>query len=181
MTSTPATFYTIGHSNRPLEEFLRLLAAVEIATVVDVRKIPQSRAHPQFGRPALEASLTAAGRGYVHMPVLGGRRGVLREVAPELNGWWKIASFHNFADYALTAEFRDGLAQLQALGHAARCALMCSEAVWWRCHRRIIADHLLNEGECVVHILGAGRQEPASLSDGARRDSHGRLTYPALV
>ncbi len=102
-----------------------------------------------------------------------------RDVAPAVNGFWENDSFHNYADYALGEDFRAGLARLRALGHARRCAIMCAEAVWWRCHRRIIADYLIAAGETVLHIMGPGKIEPAHMTEGAHRDAAGRLTYPA--
>jgi len=100
-------------------------------------------------------------------------------VPTELNAFWKNRSFHNYADYATTDEFRGGLARLQRLGHTTTCVIMCAEAVWWRCHRRIIADYLLTCGEVVLHILGPGRIEPAHLTDGARIRVDGSVVYPA--
>jgi uncharacterized protein (DUF488 family) len=101
-------------------------------------------------------------------------------VPPEVNAFWQNASFHNYADYALSESFRQGLAHLREIGHANRCAIMCAEAVWWRCHRRIISDYLLSEGELVFHILGPGHIEPAHMNEGARVEGE-RVIYPALI
>jgi uncharacterized protein (DUF488 family) len=174
-------FFTIGHSNRSLEEFAALLAAAEIGLVADVRKMPMSRANPQFNRDRLTEALAATGIGYEHMAALGGLRGRARSQAPGLNGLWTNASFHNYADHALSAEFRAGLAHLRDAGRDRRCAVMCSEAVWWRCHRRIVADHLIAAGETVFHILGQGRLEPARLTPGAVVEAGGTVVYPACA
>ncbi|HEU4666002.1 MAG TPA: DUF488 domain-containing protein [Dokdonella sp.] len=171
-------FFTIGHSDRSLADFIALLRASAIERVVDVRRMPGSRTHPQFDADVLSASLADAGIAYEHAAALGGRRGKV-EVAPDVNAYWSNRSFHNYADYALTAPFRAGLAHLLDAGHSNRCAIMCSEAVWWRCHRRIIADHLLAAGEAVAHIIGAGRVEPARLTPGAEVRADGAVVYPA--
>ncbi|HEY6940505.1 DUF488 domain-containing protein [Dokdonella sp.] len=171
-------FFTIGHSNRSLDRFIELLRESDIGRVVDVRRMPGSKAHSQFDQDALSASLDGAGIAYEHVAALGGRRGKA-DVPPQVNAYWTNRSFHNYADYALTAPFRAALVHLLDAGHASRCAVMCSEAVWWRCHRRIVADHLLAAGESVVHILGAGRVEPARLTPGAEIRTDGAVVYPA--
>jgi uncharacterized protein (DUF488 family) len=172
-------FFTIGHSTRPLAEFLELLGESRIGVLADVRAFAASRTNPQYGGEALDAALAAQGVGYVHIPALGGRRGRQASVAPETNALWREQSFHNYADYALGAEFRGGLDALRHLGTDRRCAVMCAEAVWWRCHRRIITDHLLAAGETVFHILGRGHVEPARLTPGASIGVDGTVTYPA--
>jgi uncharacterized protein (DUF488 family) len=171
-------FFTIGHSTRLLAEFLGLLAAAEVALVVDVRTVPRSRRNPQYNADALPAALAAAGLAYQHLPELGGLRGRQSEIAPQVNGLWENASFHNYADYALSPDFAAGLVRLRRLGHAKRCAIMCAEAVWWRCHRRIIADHLIAAGESVRHIMGAHHTEPAKLTTGAQVRPDGTVVYP---
>jgi uncharacterized protein (DUF488 family) len=171
-------FFTIGHSTRPAEEFVALLKAAEVDLVVDVRTVPRSRMNPQFNRDVLPASLGAHGVAYEHLPSLGGLRATQPGVSPEVNAFWDNASFHNYADYAMSEEFRLGLRNLRELGHAARSSVMCAEAVWWRCHRRIIADYLLAAGEEVVHILGPGHVERAQLTPAARVGPDGLLTYP---
>jgi uncharacterized protein (DUF488 family) len=175
----PYPFFTVGHSTRPIEEFAALLKAAEIKLVVDVRTVPRSRTNPQFDRDVLPASLSPQGVAYEHLPELGGLRGPRRDISPEANAFWENASFHNYADYAMTGEFRSGLEKLRALGHEARSAVMCAEAVWWRCHRRIITDYLIAAGEEVFHILGAGHIEPARMTPAARLGPAGALTYPA--
>lgn len=171
-------YHTIGHSTLPIEAFVERLQAAGVTRVIDVRTIPRSRTNPQYNRDLLPDSLAAHGIGYQHMASLGGRRNLQRDVAPEVNGFWDNRSFHNYADYALQPAFRDGLAQLREIGQREPCTVMCSEAVWWRCHRRIIADHLLAAGETVRHIM-ADRIEDAKLTPGARVDAHGVVTYPA--
>ena len=174
----PKPFFTIGHSTRPIEEFAALLKAAEIELVVDVRTVPRSRTNPQFNRDVLPASLAPHGVAYEHLPELGGLRGLQRNVSPDVNAFWDNASFHNYADYAMSAEFRSGLEKLRELGRATRSAVMCAEAVWWRCHRRIIADYLIAAGEEVLHILGPGHIEPAHMTPAARPEPNGTLTYP---
>ena len=146
-----------------------------------MRTVPRSRTNPQFNRETLPQALAPFGTGYEHIAALGGLRGKSRDVAPAINGFWENASFHNYADYAMSDEFHAALAHLRELGHAQPCAIMCAEAVWWRCHRRIIADYLLAAGETVRHIMGPGKIEPAHMTEGARPDASGHLTYPALV
>ena len=171
-------FFTIGHSTRPIEAFVALLTAAEVRLVVDVRTVPRSRANPQFNRDALPASLVAHGIAYEHLGSLGGLRGTQRGVSPEVNAFWENASFHNYADYAMGEEFRSGLRTLRELGHGARSSVMCAESLWWRCHRRIIADYLIVSGEEVFHILGPGHIEPAHLTAAARLGPNEMLTYP---
>jgi uncharacterized protein (DUF488 family) len=172
-------FFTIGHSTRSIEDFVALLANAEVATVVDVRTVPRSRTNPQFNRDTLPDALAPFQVGYRHIAALGGLRGKERDVAPEQNGFWRVQSFHNYADYALSEPFRAGLAELRALGHERRCAIMCAEAVWWRCHRRIIADYLIAAGETVLHILTGDRIEPAHMTEAAKLQADGSLVYPA--
>jgi len=171
-------FYTVGHSTRTIEEFLKLLRAAEVTLVADIRSVPRSRTNPQYNKDTLPESLAALQVGYAHIAELGGLRGKANTVQPELNGLWENRSFHNYADYALTPSFRSGLDQLIALGREQRCAMMCSEAVWWRCHRRIVADHLIARGERVFHLMGANRVEPAKLTEGARVQENGVVIYP---
>ena len=177
MMSEP--FFTIGHSTRTLDEFLGLLHASGIVRVVDVRKLPGSTRYPQFDQDALAASLEASGIGYEHAKDLTGRRPVSRDVPFEVNAWWENRSFHNYADHAQSQEFSRTLDHLRERGRAERTAFLCSEAVWWRCHRRIIADHLLARGETVHHILGPDHVDPAQLSRGAVVGPDRGVTYPA--
>lgn len=174
-------FFTIGHSTRPLPEFVELLRSQDIGLVVDVRTVPRSRTNPQYNRDVLPETLARYQIAYEHIPALGGLRRKSKDVAASVNAFWENQSFHNFADYALTEAFHAGLAQLLALGHERRCAIMCSEAVWWRCHRRIIADYLIAAGETVFHILSKDRADPARMTEAARSGPNKSLTYPAAA
>lgn len=173
------TFFTIGHSTRSIGEFIDLLAAFEIGLVVDVRTVPRSRTNPQYNREALGTSLSASQIAYEHIAELGGLRPRSRDIAPRVNGFWENQSFHNYADYAMSAGFQSGLARLRELGNVRPCVVMCAEAVWWRCHRRIITDYLLAAGEQVFHILGPGKIVQATLTKAARPQPVGTLTYPS--
>jgi uncharacterized protein (DUF488 family) len=172
-------FFTIGHSTRSVAELVDLLRPAEVGLVVDVRTVPRSRANPQFNRDALPDSLARHQIGYEHIAALGGLRGKQRFAEPSPNGFWENDSFRNYADYALTPGFRTGLARLRELGAERRAAIMCAEAVWWRCHRRIIADYLLAAGEAVFHILGPHKIEEARMTPAARPAPGGGLLYPA--
>lgn len=172
-------FFTIGHSNHTSAEFTELLRAHDIGLVVDVRRFPGSTRYPQFNEDALLSTLTEAGIGFRRAQGLTGRRPASKDIAPGVNGWWRNRNFHNYADHALSEEFCSALDDLRERGREHRATVMCSEAVWWRCHRRIIADHLLARGEEVVHILGRKRGEAASLTSGAVIGNTGDVTYPA--
>lgn len=169
--------FTIGHSNRPVAELIALLCEAGADLVADIRAFPRSRANPQFNGPALQEALAGSGIHYRYLPGLGGRRHARTGDSP--NTLWRNESFRAYADYAGTAEFRAALEELCALTGEHRCAIMCAEAVWWRCHRRIVADYLLAAGLEVVHILGPGKLTPATLTPGAQRSSAGGLAYPA--
>ncbi len=171
-------FFTIGHSTHTLPEFAALLGESGIDLLADVRSVPRSRANPQFNADTLPAALAAYAIGYERIAALGGLRSHRKDAPPSPNGWWENASFRNYADYALGAAFHEGLRALQALGTRHRCAIMCAEVLWWRCHRRIIADYLLVAGEQVFHIIGNGKIEPATLTPAAVRQADGSLTYP---
>ncbi len=172
-------FFTIGHSNRSIADFLALLGEAGVEVVVDIRKMPMSRAHPHFNGAALSGALAGAGIGYEHEAALGGLRGRAEALPAAVNGSWTDRSFHNYADYALSQPFRLGLERLLALGRERRAAIMCSEAVWWRCHRRIVADYLIAGGKTVFHIMGPGRIERARLTQGALVQPDGTVLYPA--
>ncbi|MGH6743133.1 MAG: DUF488 family protein [Bradyrhizobium sp.] len=172
-------FYTIGHGTRPLGEFVDLLQSVEVTLLADVRTVPRSRTNPQYNSDALPQSLEAFGIVYEHMAALGGLRGRMREVAPQVNAFWENQSFHNYADYAMSDRFRAGLAHLRKLGETQTCAIMCAETVWWRCHRRIITDYLLAAGERVFHVLAPGKVEAAAINEAAVPQGADVLTYPA--
>jgi uncharacterized protein (DUF488 family) len=173
-------FFTIGHSTRSLDEFEKLLRGADIALVADIRTVPRSRTNPQFNKDTLPGALAALDIAYEHMAALGGLRGKARTLPADIHGFWTNESFHNYADYALSEPFHVGLAHLIAEGHERRSAMMCSEAVWWRCHRRIVADYLLARGETVFHIMGEGRLEPARLTEGAVVQPDGTVIYPGL-
>jgi uncharacterized protein (DUF488 family) len=175
------TFFTIGHSTRTIAEFVDLLRDSAVDFVVDVRSIPCSRTNPQFNRDSLPASLAPWQIGYEHIAELGGLRGKTRGKETSPNGYWRVASFRNYADYALTPPFAVGFAQLRDLGNHHCCAIMCAEVLWWRCHRRIIADYLLAAGECVLHILGPGQVDEAKLTPGALLRDDGMLIYPVAA
>jgi uncharacterized protein (DUF488 family) len=171
--------YTIGHSTRTIPEFGALLGESAIEVVADVRAIPRSRTNPQFNLEALPVSLEEFGIGYQHFPDLGGRRHHPRGAPPSPNTFWQNESFRNYADYAATDAFNVGFTRLRDLADGRRCAIMCSEAVWWRCHRRIISDYLLAQGVPVMHIMGPGKVEPATLTPAAQPLSDGALVYRA--
>jgi uncharacterized protein (DUF488 family) len=155
-----------------------LLAIAEVKTLADVRTVPRSRTNPQFNAETLPASLAEFGIAYRHLANLGGLRGRRKDGKESPNGYWENASFRNYADYTATQEFRAGLENLRTMGQNQSCAIMCAEAVWWRCHRRIIADYLLAAGESVFHILSPKKIEPAQLTPAARLTATGTLVYP---
>ena len=167
--STRLTVWTIGHSSRRIDEFLSLLESQGVACVADVRRHAGSRAHPHFNPNPLRAALATAGIEYFPFPDLGGRR----KARPDTdNTAWRNASFRGYADYMETLEFRSALDQLVAAATTRRTALMCSEAVWWRCHRALIADALKVEGILVLHIMDGPKvvehpfTAPARVVDG---------------
>jgi uncharacterized protein (DUF488 family) len=176
-SKTLQTIFTIGHSTRPIGEFLSLLQQVGVDLLVDVRSIPRSRTNPQFNVDVLPETLAAAGISYQHLPALGGLRHRKKGTALSLNTFWQVAAFRNYADYAATDAFRTGLDELRALSRDNCCAIMCAEAVWWRCHRRIIADYLLTQGVPVMHIMARDKIDPAKLTPGARAQADGTLLY----
>jgi len=171
-------FYTVGHSTRSISELVTLLRAGDVEHVVDVRHMPRSRINPQFNREQLPDSLAPFGISYSHSEALAGLRNRSKTVEDEVNSNWRNRSFHNYADYALSAGFREGLDELVRIGQQKVCAVMCAEAVWWRCHRRIIADHLLHRGFPVYHLMNKDSLQPAKLTDGAQSDKNNNLVYP---
>jgi uncharacterized protein (DUF488 family) len=172
-------FFTIGHSNRALDAFVELLRGAEIRLVADIRTIPRSRTNPQYNKDALPDSLAAFDISYEHIAALGGLRGKARSLPADVNGFWTNESFHNYADYALSAPFHAGLMHLLDEGRQRRCAIMCSEAVWWRCHRRIVTDYLIANGETVLHIMDGGRLGTAQLTPDAVIQPDRTIRYPA--
>jgi uncharacterized protein (DUF488 family) len=170
-----ATIWTIGHSTRPIEEFLGLLTGSRIKVIADVRSFPGSRKYPQYGKEALAATFAAHSIGYRWLQALGGRR----RVSPDSpNTAWRNASFRGYADYMSSTQFEHGLAQLLEVASKARTAMMCAEAVWWRCHRSMIADALCVRGIEVVHILDAEHSTVHPMTAPARI-VRGELTYAA--
>ena len=170
--------YTIGHSTRPIAEFVELLELAGVALVIDVRSIRRSRTNPQYNAETLPRSLAEFGIDYTPIPELGGRRSRQKSVPPQMNGYWHNRSFHNYADFAMSEEFEVGLRRLLELSEDRPCALMCAEAVWWKCHRRIIADYLLLHGRVVLHLMEKGRVEPASMTPAAVIQGK-MLVYPS--
>lgn len=144
-----------------------------------MRTVPRSRANPQYNRDTLPDALRAHGLGYTHVAALGGLRSRAKGVPPEVNAFWQNQSFHNYADYAMSPAFAAGLAELIRAGKETPCAIMCSEGLWWRCHRRIITDYLIACGHSVSHILPNGDVKPAEMTEAARPGPAGVLTYPA--
>ena len=171
------TVWTIGHSTRTAEELLAVLAAHEIEAVVDVRRFPGSRRLPQFGSAALDASLRAGGVGYRWIEALGGRR---RADPESPNDAWENDAFRGYADHTASEEFADGLFELLTIAMGMRTAVMCAELLWWRCHRRLIADVVTSLGYEVRHIRDAGPSELHVLTAPARVVD-GLLTYAAPV
>ncbi len=170
-------FYTVGHSTRSIDEFVDLLSPHQIKLVIDVRTIPRSRTNPQYNRETLAGTLATFQIAYEHSAALGGLRGRKQDIPTSVNAFWNNKSFHNYADYATTEQFRSGLSRLRVLGRSTICVVMCAEAVWWRCHRRIIADYLIAAGETVFHILGPKQVARAQITAGALLGA-GTLTYP---
>ena len=167
---------TIGHSNRPVAELVELLKANGVELLADVRTVPRSRHNPQFNRETLPETLAQAGIDYVHLPSLGGLR---RPRSDSTNTGWKNASFRGYADYMQTAEFEAALEKLAGLDGERRVAIMCAEAVPWRCHRSLISDALTARGVGVVHIMSLGTNRAHQLTSFARAEG-GRVDYPGL-
>ncbi len=165
--------WSVGHGTRTIDESIALLREHRIATVADVRSFPGSRRHPQFGKDALATSLEAAGIRYVHLPGLGGRR---RESHASPHRALRVAAFRAYADHMAGDEFRAEYARLLALAREAPTAYMCSETLWWRCHRRLLSDRLTVDGWEVVHLLGPEKTGPHRLWDVARVEG-GRIVY----
>jgi uncharacterized protein (DUF488 family) len=171
--------FTIGHSIHPIEEFIALLRQAGVEVLVDVRSVPRSRRNPQFNIETLPASLAAAGIEHRHLKSLGGLRHRPKGAPPSPNGLWQNEAFRNYADHALTEDFRKQFDQLRALAAARPTAIMCAEALWWRCHRRIIADYLILAGHTVIHIFDRAKQEQARLTPAAQPAGHDKIVYAA--
>jgi len=177
----PQPFFTVGHGTRSIEDFTALLNEAQIAHLADVRTVPRSRTNPQFNADLLPISLAHHDISHEHVAALGGLRSRQRAIHPSTNAFWDNQSFHNYADYAMSEPFGEALRRLRQLGRERRCAIMCAETVWWRCHRRIIADHLIAAGEQVFHILGPDHIEAARLTSAAKVGPDSTVTYPAAV
>jgi uncharacterized protein (DUF488 family) len=171
------TIFTIGHSTRSVPELVALLRQAEVDLLVDVRSVPRSRTNPQFNTDALPGALAGTGIEYRHIRALGGLRHKPKDAPPSPNTLWRSDPFRNYADYAMTEPFREGLAELRGLAADQVCAIMCAEAVWWRCHRRIVADYLLAADIPVAHIMAPGKIEPARLTPGALPQPDGTILY----
>jgi uncharacterized protein (DUF488 family) len=172
-----STVWTVGHSTRSEEEFLQILKAHGVQVLVDVRSFPGSRRYPQFNRVALSESLMTTGIEYRHEPRLGGRR---TPRADSHNTAWRNAQFRGYADHMETEVFRKGVEELLELAGDARVAVMCAEAVWWRCHRGLLADYLKAEGHTVVHIIDEKKSEEHPFTP-AVRIVDGELSYRGLL
>jgi len=171
------TIWTVGHSTRPIAAFIELLESAAITLVADVRRFPASRRYPQYNQGPLAETLAAASIGYRAFPMLGGRRQP-RPDSPHTA--WRNPSFRAYADYMDTEAFRQGIQQVEVLAASERIALMCSEAVWWRCHRALIADYLKVQGHNVVHLLSPAKHEPHPYTSAARI-TDGKLTYSSSL
>jgi uncharacterized protein (DUF488 family) len=167
----PKQVWTIGHSTRTLEEFLKMLDSFQIKTVADIRTYPGSRRYPHFNKELLSTSLIVQGLKYTHIPELGGRR---KPRADSTNTVWRNMAFRGYADYMETEEFRKGISQLENLAQEENVAYMCSEAVWWRCHRALVSDFLKNRGWTVYHIMSASKIEEHPFTAPAR-EAQGKL------
>jgi uncharacterized protein (DUF488 family) len=167
--------WTIGHSNRPLEQFVELLQRASVEQIADVRRFPASKAHPHFNREQLEASLAERHIGYRWFVELGGRR--TKRASASVNTAWRVEAFNAFADYMQTEEFQASLSELMSFAESRPTAIMCAEALPWRCHRRIIADALMAQGWSVFDIVGPNQTKPHSMPEFARV-ADGEVTYP---
>ena len=173
----PSVIYTIGHSTHPADTFLTLLATHGIKQLADIRTAPVSRRHPHFGKERLEAFLAQHHVRYEHFPGLGGLRTPRRD---SVNTGWRHAGFRGYADHMQTPEFQRAIEKLEEFAAVAPTTVMCAEAVWWQCHRRLLSDALLVRGVPVRHIMSAGPAKPHELSEFAR-EQDGTLIYPGLL
>jgi uncharacterized protein (DUF488 family) len=174
---TQLSVWTVGHSTRPIDEFIAALQSFSISALVDVRSYPGSRRYPQFNKPNLAASLAGVEIHYRHAPELGGRR---RAKPDSINMAWRNEMFRGYADYMDTEEFREGIERLLGLARESRTAIMCAEAVWWKCHRSLIADYLKVRGVAVLHIMGEGKSEEHPFTSAARIVK-GELSYRGVL
>jgi len=169
--------WTIGHSTLAIEDFLLALGAFDIRMLIDVRSFPGSRRYPQFNKEPLRSSLAATGIAYTHLPELGGRR---KAKPDSMNLAWRNESFRGYADYMETESFRNGIERLIKIAAEQRTAIMCAEALWWRCHRSLISDYLKVKGIEITHILGKGKSEEHPFTSAARIVD-GQLTYRGML
>ncbi|HXT10756.1 MAG TPA: DUF488 domain-containing protein [Candidatus Angelobacter sp.] len=170
----PVTIWTVGHSNRSLDQFLELLASRQIQLLADVRRFPGSRRLPHFNLENLSKSLAEAGIEYLHFPELGGRRHKSLPNSP--NTAWRNEAFRSYADFMMTPEFHAGIERLLEVARQKRTAIMCSEAVWWRCHRSLISDYLKAHGHKVLHIMSPTKTDEHPFTSAARIID-GKLSY----
>ncbi len=177
MSESKVELWTIGHSTRPIEEFIAALISFEIKDLVDVRSFPESRRYPQFNREQLRVALADVAIEYLHFHELGGRRNARPD---SLNMAWRNKMFRGYADYMESVEFRSGIARLLKVAQAGRTAIMCAEAVWWRCHRSLIADYLKAKDAKVTHIMAAGKSEAHPFTSVARI-VNGELSYRGIL
>jgi len=173
------TIYTVGHSTRSVDELIDILLAFSVTRLIDIRRIPRSQTNPQFNLDVLPNTLRDKEIAYVHLTELGGHRAKSRCIEENLNAGWERQPFHNYAGYAQSTSFQVGLHELIKMASCETCAIMCAEAVWWRCHRRIVTDYLLAYGFQVVHLFTTTKGEPASLTPFAIIDADGNVSYPA--
>lgn len=175
MKKSPApTVFTIGHSTHPIDEFVKTLKAHGVETVADIRTVPRSRHNPQFDQAVLPGLLAGAGLDYIYIKELGGLRKASKDSS---NGGWRNLSFRGYADHMQTPEFLAGLAELITLADGRQVAMMCAEAVPWRCHRSLVGDALLVRGIAVEDIMSATSRKPHTLTSFAKVDGE-KITYP---
>lgn len=176
-TKEATRIWTVGHSTRSAEEFNEILTAQEIKALVDVRSFPGSRRYPQFNKQQLATSLPANGIAYFHLPELGGRRRARKD---SLNTAWKNEAFRGYADHMASEQFQQGIERLLEIAGERRAAVMCAEALWWRCHRSLISDFLKARGLEVIHILDATHEQLHPYTSAARIVD-GKLSYAGLL
>jgi uncharacterized protein (DUF488 family) len=165
--------WTIGHSTHSLDKFIEMLKSFAIEVLIDIRSFPGSRRYPHFNKEALQRSLPEKNISYIHMPELGGRRKAMKN---SKNTAWRNEGFRGYADYMETAEFKEAILSLETIALAKRTAYMCSEAVWWRCHRSLVSDYLKIHGWQVEHIMGSGKNEEHPFTSAAHVVG-GKLSY----
>lgn len=170
-------YYTIGHSNHPIDHFIELLTENKINLLVDVRSLPGSRKNPQYNKEILGKTLKKHKINYIHLPKLGGYKKNTKDIDSSINNFWTNKSFKNYADYAYSDDcFIEGLEELIELGNNNLCAIMCAEVLWWRCHRRIITDYLLSLNKKVFHIINLKNVDKATINDNAKKVNK-RIAY----